>query len=56
MKETDVIDYARRLYQAHGGKAEAEAAQKEAAARKDNNDSEADDWARIRVAIREMRD
>ena len=55
MKESEVVDYARRLYEAHGDKAEAEAAQKEAEAKSRNNTSEAENWARIRIAIREMR-
>ena len=55
MKETEVADYARRLFEAHGDKAEAEAAQREAAAKDQNNEAEANDWARIRLAIHEMR-
>ena len=55
MEETEVVDYARRLFKAHGDKAEAEAAQREAAARDQNNEAEASNWARIRLAIREMR-
>ena len=55
MNEMEVVDYARRLFEAHGDKAEAEAAQREAAARDQNNEAEASDWARIRLAIHEMR-
>ena len=55
MKETEIIDYARRLYEAHGDKAEAEAAQKEREARESGDVDGADNWARIRLAIHDMR-
>jgi len=55
MKESEVVDYARRLFKAHGDKAEAEAAQREATAKDQNNEAEANDWARIRLVIHEMR-
>ncbi len=55
MQSSDVIDYARRLYEAHGDTAEAEAAKK-AHDCLDNNDREgADDWQRIRATIRTLR-
>ena len=55
MKEIEVADYAQRLYAAHGDKAEAEAAQRELAARDNNKADEAEDWVRIRKAIHELR-
>jgi hypothetical protein len=55
MNEVEIVDYARRLFEAHGDKAEAEAAQREVEARKKSDETEARDWARIRLAIHEMR-
>jgi hypothetical protein len=55
MKETEVAEYARQLLEAHGDKAEAEAAHKEQEARDGGDQSGADNWRRIRLAIHEMR-
>ena len=55
MKETEIVDYARRLYEAHGDKAEREATYKELEAEENGDESGAKDWHRIRQAIMEMR-
>ena len=55
MNETEIFDYARRLFEAHGGKAEAEAVQKEQAAKDAGKPGEAEDWNRIRLAIRQLK-
>jgi hypothetical protein len=55
MNESEIIDYAKRLLEAHGDKAEFEAAQKardfEAAA----DEAQAEVWRRIRTTINELR-
>lgn len=55
MEEVKIVDYARRLYQAHGDKAEFEAAQKASAYESDGDEDNAELWRKIRVAVREMR-
>lgn len=50
-----VADYARALYEAHGDSAEAEAAQKMAAAEAVGNAEEADQWRAVREAVRALR-
>ena len=50
-----VADYARALYQAHGDKAEAEAAQKVLAAQEAGETEEAEKWRLIRGHIKELR-
>ena len=55
MRETDIADYAKRLLDAHGGKAEAEAAAKIREFEHSKNDEEAETWRKIRAAISEMR-
>jgi len=55
MKETEVTEYAKSLFNAHGDKAEAEAAHKEQEARDSGDEAGADNWHRIRLAIHEMR-
>ncbi len=54
MNETDVHEQARMLYEAHGAKAVAEAAQKAAALEKSGKSAEAKDWRRIEAALRQM--
>jgi hypothetical protein len=49
------VQYARSLYDAHGDKAEAEAAQKAVAARTGGNLKDAEKWDKIRMAIKELR-
>jgi hypothetical protein len=51
MEVSRVTEYARALYEAHGDKAEAEAAKKA----KQCEEGEAADWKAIRAAIREIR-
>lgn len=55
MRETDVADYAKRLLDAHGGKAEAEAAAKVRKFEQSHDTEQAEHWRRIRAAISEMR-
>jgi hypothetical protein len=51
----DVQDYARRLLDAHGFKAIAEAAQKASAYEAQGEDQQAQMWRRIEAALIEMR-
>jgi hypothetical protein len=53
LKQT--TQYARSLLEAHGGKAEAEAAQKMNAAEEAGKADEAEDWRAIRESIRALR-
>jgi len=55
MDHKDLVQYARSLYSALGDKAEAEAAQKAAAARQAGDTDDAEKWAKIRSHIRELR-
>jgi len=55
MRENEVIDYARRLLEAHGGKAEAEAAQKVREMEEKDDQEQAETWRKIRAAIIELR-
>ncbi|GAA5067855.1 hypothetical protein N0B44_02415 [Roseibacterium beibuensis] len=55
METKDIIQYAHALYDAHGDKAEAEAAQKAAAARDEGNTADAEKWDKIRLHIKELR-
>jgi hypothetical protein len=55
MRETDIADYAKRLLDAHGGKAEAEAAAKARQFEEKRDAEQAENWRRIRAAISEMR-
>jgi hypothetical protein len=50
-----IVEYARALYNAHGDKAEAEAAQKVRECEETGKTGEAEDWKAIRTAIKEMR-
>jgi hypothetical protein len=52
---SDLVHYARNLYDAHGGRAEAEAAQKAAAAREAGKADDAAKWDKIRAHIRDLR-
>ncbi|MEX0309187.1 MAG: hypothetical protein AB3N17_02975 [Tateyamaria sp.] len=49
------VQHAHALYRAHGDKAEAHAAQNATAAVKAGKTAEAEDWQRIRAAIRQLR-
>ena len=55
MRESEIIDYARRLLSAHGDKAEAEAAQKVRELEEQNETEQVEDWRKIRAAITELR-
>jgi len=55
MRENEIIDYARRLLEAHGDKAEAEAAQKIRELEAQNDAKQVETWQKIRTAITELR-
>ena len=55
MKATKVAEHARQLLEAHGDKAEAEAAQKANEHEAKGNTEDAANWRRVRAAIHEMR-
>ena len=55
MEFLELREAARRLYDAHGGKSEFEAAQKARICREKGALDEAADWQRIRELIAEMR-
>ena len=55
MRMSDIHDYARQLFEAHGDKAEVEAEQRALKADAEKNTTEAQTWRRVRAAIREMR-
>ena len=55
MDYSDLVRYARSLYDAHGGKAEAEAARKAVLAHSAGKTREAERWEKIRAQIRELR-
>lgn len=55
MDTSKVAEYARALLEAHGDKAEAEAAQKIRESEEAGKSDEAEDWRAIRSAISEMR-
>ncbi len=55
MQAIDVQDYARRLLEAHGFAAIAEAAQKANAFEQQGDEEQAQTWRRIETALLEMR-
>jgi len=55
MEMAKITQYARALYEAHGDKAEAEAAQKAKAHEDAGDASEAETWRAVQRAIREIR-
>ncbi|ARE39970.1 hypothetical protein RGUI_1829 [Rhodovulum sp. P5] len=55
METAKVMEYARALYEAHGDKAEAEAAQKAVALEDEGEVAQADTWRKVQAAIKEMR-
>jgi len=55
MKAMEIHDVARRLFDAHGGAAVAEAAQKATSFEKQNDKEQADIWRRIEAVLKEMR-
>jgi len=55
MNAVTIVEHARQLLEAHGDKAEAEAAQKAAAREAEGKTEEAENWRKIRAAIHQMR-
>lgn len=55
MKAVEIEEYARKLREAHGNKAVAEAARKAAQLENAGRDEEASDWRRIEKALLMMR-
>ena len=55
MKIAEITQYARALYEAHGDKAEAEAAQKAKKLNDAGDATEAETWRAVQRAIREIR-
>jgi hypothetical protein len=55
MKESDINDYARQLWEAHGPKAVAEAAQKASRLEQKGDDGQAKTWRQIEAALKLMR-
>lgn len=55
MEQSKVTEYARALYEAHGDKAEAEAAQRASKAETAGDSDEAAVWRAVRTAIHEIR-
>ena len=55
MDATKIAEFARALYEAHGDKAEAEAAQKAKQHEDAGEEKEAAQWRAVRAAIREKR-
>lgn len=55
MDSLQIDEYARRLYTAHGDKAEYEAAQRAKRCNEQGSEREAEQWRRVRAAIRILR-
>jgi hypothetical protein len=55
MHQKDRMQYAHSLFQAHGDKAEAEAAHRAVMARHKGKPDDAETWDKIRAHIRELR-
>jgi hypothetical protein len=55
MSELEVYDYARQLFEAHGSKAIAEAAQKATALAQQGDEKQAETWRHIEAALKAMR-
>jgi hypothetical protein len=55
MSETDIYEYARQLLDAHGDKAEVEAAQMARSCEEQGNNELAQNWRRVEKALRLMR-
>ncbi len=55
MEIAKVAEYARALYNAHGDKAEVEAAQKAKQSEEAGDTSQAETWRAVRKAIKEIR-
>jgi hypothetical protein len=55
MQEAQVIDYAKSLLDAHGDKAEAEAAARIRQFEEKNDKAQAETWRKVKATIHEMR-
>ena len=55
LTEIEIFDYARRLFDAHGPRAIAEAAQKALAFEQQGDGEQARTWRHVEVALKEMR-
>lgn len=55
MTEVEIYDYARRLFEAHGAKAIADAAQKASVLEQKGDRQEAETWRHIEAALKLMR-
>jgi len=55
MREIEIQDYARKLLEAHGDRAIAEAAQKACACEERGQNEEAETWRRVKAALKLMR-
>ena len=55
MSELEIYDYARQLFEAHGAKAIAEAAQKACALEQQGEDEKAETWRHIEATLKLMR-
>ena len=55
MSETAIHDYARQLWEAHGGRAIAEAAQKASLFERQHNNEEVKTWRNIEAVLKSMR-
>jgi hypothetical protein len=55
LSETEIHEYARQLLDAHGYKAEVEAAQKACTCEEQGDNEQAETWRRVEKALRLMR-
>lgn len=55
MERTKVRPYARALYEAHGDRAEAEAAQKATRLEQDGDTAGAETWRAVQLSVKEIR-
>jgi hypothetical protein len=55
MDATTIHDHARRLFEAHGDRAELEAAQKATECARNGDEAQARDWRRVQAAISQLR-
>ena len=55
MQQVELHDYARRLWEAHGAKAIAEAAQKASVLERQRKKKQAETWRHIEAALKLMR-
>ena len=54
MQETEIHDYARQLFEAHGDKAVVEAAQKACSCEQQGDGEQAETWRRVEAALKLM--